>query len=95
MAMLSYHFAARIAQRKKDKELPRKGGAIINMSSMACTDPTSFVEPYCASKRFGQIFSTELSAIFGMDVDIICSKPGFVDTELEKRIPGNHTGILF
>ena len=93
--MLSHFFVPKFIQRKKDKNLKRKGGAVINLSSMECDNPSPDIELYCATKKFNQIFSTEMNQAFNNDVDILCAKPYFVDTDIINSVPGSpRTGFF-
>ena len=73
----------------------KKGGKIINISSMASYGVFPFVSPYCASKRALDILFNSLQTEFGNDIKIISIKPGVIATPLwSKSIEANKSRLL-
>jgi short-subunit dehydrogenase len=74
--------------------IARRGGAIINVSSMAAFQPGPFNATYCATKAYVNSFTEALhEELRGTGVKLQALCPGFTRTEFQKRAGIDTSGL--
>jgi len=68
-----------------------KGGAIINLSSLASAMPMVYIEMYSASKFWNLYLSNCMNISYGNDVDFLGITPAYVSTPLTKNMKISNT----